>query len=114
VLQDGFTEGATTRLTEEPMDKQPLIKPPASLGALRIVCWALKAVGFASLLVLPAVFISNGYTTSTPNAVLGVIGFVAGLVVLTVAFAAAGSIEVFLSMEESLRVLRGRGVPPSL
>ena len=87
-------------------DANPL-PPPKSLGALRLVCGALKVLGFASLLVFPFVFIGNGYGSSVPSGALGIAGFVAGLIFLVLAFAAAGSIEVFLSMEESLRVLRG-------
>lgn len=88
------------------MDLNAQIKPPASLGALRMVCTAIKVLGFASLLVLPFVFIANGYTSSVPSGVLGILGFGVGLVYLVLSFAAAGSIEVFLSMEESLRALR--------
>lgn len=88
------------------MSVTPLPPAPKSLGALRLVCGALKVIGFASLVVLPFVFIANGYSSSVPNGALGILGFVAGLVFLVLAFAAAGSIEVFLSMEESLRALR--------
>lgn len=91
---------------------QPIPSAPKSLGALRLVCGALKVLGFASLLVLPFVFIANGYSSSVPNGALGILGFVAGLVFLVLAFAAAGSIEVFLSMEESLRAIRGSVATP--
>lgn len=88
------------------MDAPPTIKPPASLGALRFVCSAIKVLGFASLVALPFMFIVNGYGSSIPSGALGIMGFGVGLVFLVLSFAAAGSIEVFLSMEESLRALR--------